>query len=487
MGRRKKVVVQELNNNSNDNNMIVCDTNSNNNTSNNGNNNTSNNGNNNTSNNSNNNNSNNNTSNNSNNNTSNNSNNEVEVVVKKKRGRKPKNRTPEEIAAVNELNKNKIIKKRGRRPKEKYNFDTNPLTQNFNNENENIIIKLPVKTSDVECLVQNNITSYNPTMTTPLPYDPVIGLSEVMPYNIAINTKNEKEDKADKADKVDKVNKVDKVDNINNISKNKKMDKENEVSNDIKNGEVINIRKDDIIIGEEKHKNVYKREDNINIENDIPMINEGKRQIDVILNNKYQKGNNLDLLVQFAHVTSNENYPSKTNVSCFWCAHTFDTIPWGIPLSYENEVFDLYGVFCSPNCACALLFAEEKFRDKLWEIYSLLCLFYYKIYNKMKIIYPSPERLCLQKFGGKMSYYDFRRKNDESESVYILKFPPVISVIPVIEEVNLKKIQVNNDFIPVDKSRMIKANQDLRLKRGKPINSKNTLDNCLGTILKGSK
>ena len=63
-------------------------------------------------------------------------------------------------------------------------------------------------------------------------------------------------------------------------------------------------------------------------------------------------------------MTSNDNYPSKTNVSCFWCTHTFVTIPWGIPLSYENEVFDLYGVFCSPNCACALLFSEEKFRDK---------------------------------------------------------------------------------------------------------------------------
>ena len=58
-----------------------------------------------------------------------------------------------------------------------------------------------------------------------------------------------------------------------------------------------------------------------------------------------------------------------------------------------------------------------------------------------------------------------------------------LPVIPVIEEVNMKKIQINNNFIPVDKTRILKANQELRLKRNEPLTNKNTLDNCMNIII----
>ena len=37
-----------------------------------------------------------------------------------------------------------------------------------------------------------------------------------------------------------------------------------------------------------------------------------------------------------------------------------------------------------------------------------------------------------------------------------------------------------NNFIPIDKNRLLKANQEFKLQRSKPVfNYKNTLDNCM--------
>ena len=56
----------------------------------------------------------------------------------------------------------------------------------------------------------------------------------------------------------------------------------------------------------------------------------------------------------------------------------------------------------------------------------------------------------------------------------------MVSIIPSVEE-NCKMDNKRNDayYIPIDKERIKKANNDLRLKRKNPINSQNTLENCM--------
>jgi hypothetical protein len=50
----------------------------------------------------------------------------------------------------------------------------------------------------------------------------------------------------------------------------------------------------------------------------------------------------------------------------------------------------------------------------------------------------------------------------------------------MLEEI-YKKTNLNNMFIPVDKTRIQIANNELKLKRSKPVvHHKNTLDFCLG-------
>ena len=138
----------------------------------------------------------------------------------------------------------------------------------------------------------------------------------------------------------------------------------------------------------------------------------------------------------------------------------------------------MFGIFCSPNCAASYLFQSFPHTENVWENYALLNLLYYKIHGVNKKIIPAPSKICLKKFGGQMDIEDYRYSL-ANETTYAIKFPPAISIIPIMEEVNLKKIQYQNNYIPVDKSRILKANNQLRLKRSKPLSNKNTLDNCI--------
>ena len=56
----------------------------------------------------------------------------------------------------------------------------------------------------------------------------------------------------------------------------------------------------------------------------------------------------------------------------------------------------------------------------------------------------------------------------------------MVSIIPSLEEIkkdSLKKKDTH--YIPIDKDRIKKVNNDLRLKRSKPISNRNTLENCM--------
>jgi hypothetical protein len=113
-------------------------------------------------------------------------------------------------------------------------------------------------------------------------------------------------------------------------------------------------------------------------------------------------------------------------------------------------------------------------------MYSLLNLLYYKVYGNLRQIIHAPDKMCLKKFGGNLEIEDYRTRTSIDEKTYSIKFPPCAAVLPVMEEINLKKLQMNKSFIPIDNTRINKANTELRLKRNNPIhNAQNTLDKCM--------
>jgi thiol-disulfide isomerase/thioredoxin len=135
-----------------------------------------------------------------------------------------------------------------------------------------------------------------------------------------------------------------------------------------------------------------------------------------------------------------------------------------------------------PNCALAYILQNYKDDDYLWEKVALLNLLFFKVCGQYKNITPAFDKMALKMFGGTLEIDEYRGIIAENEKSYSIEFPPCNTIIPMLEEI-YKKTNLNNTFIPVDKSRIQVANNELKLKRSKPVvNHKNTLDFCLGKV-----
>lgn len=136
----------------------------------------------------------------------------------------------------------------------------------------------------------------------------------------------------------------------------------------------------------------------------------------------------------------NERKFYKTSAACWWCCHTFTNNPCGIPVNYENDTFDVKGLFCSFNCAMARLNSDEKYIHKKMEIVSLMYLMYEKIFNtSIDKIIPSPEKEVLEMFGGNITIDEYR----QNSSIFNVNYDKLTYVIPQMEELKITK---NNDY-----------------------------------------
>jgi hypothetical protein len=100
---------------------------------------------------------------------------------------------------------------------------------------------------------------------------------------------------------------------------------------------------------------------------------------------------------------SKESWPEKTDIMCWWCCHSFDTIPIPCPIEYD-EIRDRYkvnGVFCSWSCAAAHSVKEYSSLSLIYQMKNELCG-----YSENIIV--SPPRYCLKNFGGWMTIKDYR-------------------------------------------------------------------------------
>lgn len=189
------------------------------------------------------------------------------------------------------------------------------------------------------------------------------------------------------------------------------------------------------------------------------------------INEKKTKENESNsTIIRTMHDFIQNNWPEKTNVYCMWCCHPFDNIPCGIPEKMDENGFYLYGCFCTFNCTASYIF-DKNLHDK-WNKYSLLNMLYCKLYNKkFNKISLAPPKEILDIFGGHMKIKEYRKlmiKNNKTFKVYQ---PPIISIVPKIEEINNFNDDVN--FIPVNKYAINKATNNILLKRNKPLIDEN--------------
>lgn len=215
--------------------------------------------------------------------------------------------------------------------------------------------------------------------------------------------------------------------------------------------------------------------------------------------------NTNDLLLPL--LDNNGQWPQKSSYACWNCDIYFSGTPIGVPDKEVDGRFYCYGNFCSFECAARYLSERENNID-FWNKYSLLCLIYQRAYNlppetKVPI---APPKESLNKYGGKLSYESYHNinKNDIFVEIYKLPLIPVLLHIgEMYRSTNINNIiQHNNQiqkptnknckvvkFIPIDPTKISKAEANIKQKTHILLQSNYTLDKCLhkNKICSGNK
>ena len=175
--------------------------------------------------------------------------------------------------------------------------------------------------------------------------------------------------------------------------------------------------------------------------------------------------------------------PDSTDVACFWDCHTFRGQPCVIPTKIEEDIWNVYGNFCCPECAAAYLFNERLDIHVQWERYALMNRLYRKYLGKEKLRL-APSRNSLRLFGGALDISIYRQTINEKRLRIDVMTPPMLSIIQILDTkpIDFYDAAMKNSFIPWEMDRMNRPGaQGLRLRRTKPIAEKEaTLEFCMG-------
>jgi hypothetical protein len=153
--------------------------------------------------------------------------------------------------------------------------------------------------------------------------------------------------------------------------------------------------------------------------------------------------NKLKILKQNLHVN---NITDKKS-ACFWCSHDFDNPPIYIPKHYIKDTYNVYGCFCTPECAVAHLMEENIDSSIKFERYHLINHIYSKIYDYKKNIKPAPNpHYMLDKFYGNLNIHEYRALLN-SERLFLIVDKPLTRILPEFHEDNEDFI-INHKIIP---------------------------------------
>jgi len=176
------------------------------------------------------------------------------------------------------------------------------------------------------------------------------------------------------------------------------------------------------------------------------------------------------LMVLFQDANRYNRLPEKTETACFWCCHSFTNAPYAIPSHILNELWYMYGNFCTGECAVSYLFKERIDSQIQWERYALLNSLYAE--PSVGGVRPAPPREVLRMFGGSMDISEYRGVITDKKLRIDVLTPPMVSIIQTMDtkpvdfyDQNLKNVFIRNDILHKYDS---PGAQGLRLRRSKP-------------------
>jgi hypothetical protein len=181
----------------------------------------------------------------------------------------------------------------------------------------------------------------------------------------------------------------------------------------------------------------------------------------------WKKINQLKLSFHKSDICNNMGGTQRS--ACFWCTCEFDSPAIYIPKSLSKDVYNVYGCFCSPECAAAFLMNENIDTSTRFERYHLLNSLYGKIYKYEKSIKIAPNPFyLLNKYYGNLTIQEYRKLFQSDQMIYVVN-KPLTHILPELYE-------DNNDFLL--NSKIIPTNT-VNVKKNKPLKS-NILNNAFG-------
>lgn len=209
------------------------------------------------------------------------------------------------------------------------------------------------------------------------------------------------------------------------------------------------LENDDLDVNELYERRIEMREKQDNI-----LIHKLENQIKNKLNNKkeHESKNEISNMQEsrkrgFFEVLNefieNKEWLHTTSVCCWWCCHTFKTVPIGLPVYYDKSInkFRVKGIFCSFSCMVA--YKNEK---RLYNIDHNIKFLYSKLTatNLLECtLKPAPCKYTLKMFGGQLNIEEFRNNFIENKVYKMVEYPMFISN-DYMEEIDIKNIKKAN-------------------------------------------
>lgn len=177
-----------------------------------------------------------------------------------------------------------------------------------------------------------------------------------------------------------------------------------------------------------------------------------------------------DIMIQYQYCNQTREWPKATDYHCYWCCHNFTNIPCFIPTSIKDSVYQVFGNFCSFNCALSYNYYSNDVN--YGERSALIQDLYYKIYgfDSPKLTF-APIKEVLKMFGGCITIEDYR-KSFTSIDDYKLTFSNIVFIIPQLMEE--KRMNFYKKPVELPKNQVIKPITK--------VNSANSLVSSMGII-----
>ena len=158
-------------------------------------------------------------------------------------------------------------------------------------------------------------------------------------------------------------------------------------------------------------------------------------------------------------IINDGNINTFHNSCCFHCTEPFDSHVIYIPKNHSpnDNKYNVYGCFCSPECAAAYLMNENINDSVKFERYHLLNFIYGKIYNYKKSIRPAPNPYyTLNKFMGNITIEEYRNLFEYEKMLLVIEKPLTRNLPQLVED--------NDNFQIAQKNSKINTYSNMRKK-----------------------